>query len=207
MASRKVRFMRFESVGPSAVRAIRQREFLKDWIRLYARQSGIPPMAEFEPARIGDEMPDLMIYDVEYIESEPHYRVTHEGRRLIDAYGITGIGQHLQNTISPALWIYLEPIYRKCVSTALPVYSAFHVTDAEGRKVKYERLLLPFGTDGVVHNMMASIKAISEEGRFTNTNLMRPVNHDPKYTLRAVIDTGLAATSRHISIEGDVVEI
>lgn len=199
--------MHFESVGPSAVRAIRQREFLKEWIRLYARYGRLPPVNEFEPARIGDEMPDLMIYDVEYIDNEPRYRVTHEGRRLIDAYGITGKGQHLHITISPALWIYLEPIYRQCVSVALPVYSAFHVTDAEGRKVDYERLLLPFGTDGVVRNMIASIKAISEDGRFTNTGLMRPVNHDPKYTLRAVIDTGLAAPSPHISVEGDVVEI
>jgi hypothetical protein len=55
--------------------------------------------------------------------------------------------------------------------------------------------------------MIASIKSICIEGRFVNKNLMRPVNHDPKYTLWAVIDTGLAAASRHISIEGDVVEI
>jgi hypothetical protein len=199
--------MLFESVSPSAVRAIRQREFLKEWLRLYSRHGRLPPVAEFEPARIGDEMPDLMIYDVEYVESEPRYRVMHEGRRLIDAYGIVGKGKHLQNTISPPVWVHLEPIYRQCVSVALPVYSAFHVSDAEGRKVEYERLLLPFGNDGVVRNMIASIKAISEEGRFINTNLMQPVNHDPKYTLRAVIDTGLATPSRHIAIEGDVVEL
>ena len=81
------------------------------------------------------------------------------------------------------------------------------MTDAEGRKVEFERLPIPFGADGKVQNMIASIKAISEEGRFTNTNLMRPVNHDPKYTLRAVIDTGLAAPSHRIRVEGDVVEI
>jgi hypothetical protein len=67
--------MQFESVGPSAVRAIRQREFLKEWIRLYARHGRLPPVSEFEPARISDEMPDLMIYDVEYIDAEPRYRV------------------------------------------------------------------------------------------------------------------------------------
>jgi hypothetical protein len=199
--------MQFKSVDTSAVKAIRQREFLKEWLRLYARRRRLPPVAEFAPARIGEEMPDLMMYDVEYIDSEPRYRVTHEGRRLIDAYGVSGKGRHLQNTVSPALWIFLEPIYRKCVEAALPVYSAFHVTDKEGRDVEYERLLLPFGADGKVLNIIGSLKAISVEGRFINTNLMQPENHDPRYTLRAVIDTGLAAPSRHISIEGDVVEI
>jgi hypothetical protein len=203
----RLRFMHFDSVGPSAVRAIRQREILREWIRLHARQGGLPLQAGFEPARFSDEMPDLMFYDVEYIGGEPRYRVIHEGHRLIDAYGIVGKGRHLQDTVSPPVWAWLEPLYRKCVSVALPVYSAFHVTDREGRKVDYERLLLPFGANGVVRNMIASLKAISEEGRFTNTNLMRPVNHEPKYTLRAVIDTGLAVPSSHIAIEGDVVEL
>jgi hypothetical protein len=199
--------MIFESVNPSAVKSIRQRDFLQEWIRLYARQRALPPVAAFKPARIDDEMPDLMFYNVEYVGDEPRYRVTHEGQRLIDAYGITGIGRHLQDTVSPPVWAYLEPIYRKCVSTALPVYSTFHVADAEGRKVDYERLLLPFGEGSVVQNMVSSLKSISEAGRFVNTDLMSPVNHDPKYTLRAVIDAGLSSPSRHISIAGDVVEL
>jgi hypothetical protein len=199
--------MNFESVNPSAVKSIRQRDFLKEWTRLYARQRTLPALAAFEPARIDDELPDLMFYNVEYDGSEPRYRVTHEGRRLIDAYGITGIGRCLQDTTSPPVWSYLEPIYRKCVAVALPVYSTFHVTDAEGRKVDYERLLLPFGEGGSVHNIIASLKSIAEAGRFINTDLMRPINHNPKYTLRAVIDAGLSPPSRHISIEGDIVEL
>jgi hypothetical protein len=196
--------MSFESVGPSAVRAIRQRDFLKEWFRLYAREQALPA---FEPARIGEEMPELMFYNVEYVGSEPRYRVTHEGRRLIEAYGVSGIGHHLHETLSPALWLHLEPIYRKCASIALPVYSIFQVTDTERRKVEYERLLLPFGEGSAVQNIVASVKTISVEGRFINADLMSPVNHAPKYTLRAVIDTGLSSPSRHISIEGDVVEL
>jgi hypothetical protein len=199
--------MNFESVGPSAVRAIRQRDFLKEWFRLYVRQQALPAFAAFEPARIGEEMPELMFYNVEYVGAEPRYRVTHEGRRLIEAYGVSGIGRHLHETLSPSLWLYLEPIYRKCVSVALPIYSVFQVTDAERRKVEYERLLLPFGEGSAVQNIVASVKTISVEGRFTNADLMSPVNHKPKYTLRAVIDAGLSSPSRHISIEGDVIEL
>lgn len=104
--------MIFETVSPSAVRSIRQRDFLKEWIRHYARQSALPSLAEFAPARISEELPDLMFYEVEYVDAEPRYRVTHEGERLKDAYGITGIGHHLHNTISPPVWVHIEPIYR-----------------------------------------------------------------------------------------------
>lgn len=197
--------MIFESLSPSAVRSIRQRDFLKEWIRLYMRLGTLPSVAAFAPARIDEEMPDLMFYDVEYVGAEPRYRVTHEGQRLIDAYGITGIGRHLQDTISPPVWVYIEPIYRKCVSTALPIYSTFQVRDEEGRKVDYERLLLPFGAGGGVQNLVTSLKPISEEGRFINANLMHPDDHAPNYTLRAVISNGLSGPSRPSSIEGDVV--
>jgi hypothetical protein len=199
--------MNFESVNPSAVRSIRQRDFLQEWIRHFARQRSLPSFAAFKPARIDDEMTDLMFYNVEYVEAEPRYRVVHEGRRLIDAYGITGIGRHLQDTVSAPVWAYLEPIYRKCVTVGLPVYSTFHVTDTEGLKVDYERLLLPFGEGSNVQNIVASLKSIAETGRFTNTNLMRPINHAPVYTLRAVIDADLFSPSRHISTLGDVVEV
>jgi hypothetical protein len=197
--------MIFQSVSPSAVKSIRQRDFLKEWMRHYAPERSLPSFAKFKPARIEDEKPDLMFYEIDYVDREPRYRVTFEGHRLIDAYGISGLGRHLQDTISPGIWVHLEPIYAKCVAAALPVYSTFQVTDTEGRKVDYERLLLPFGESGIVHNMITSLQSICEEGRFVNTGLMRPDNHDPKYTLRAVIDGGLSAPSRPTAIAGDIV--
>lgn len=199
--------MIFESVGPSAVKSIRQRDFLKEWLRHYAPKRALPAFSAFQPSRIGEEMQDLMFYDVEYAGAEPRYRVTHEGQRLIESYGVIGKGRFLQETISPPVWIYLEPLYAQCVSTALPIYSSFHVMDAEGRRVEYERLLLPFGEGRTVRNMVASIKPICAEGRFTNTGLMQPANHDPHYTLRAVIDAGLTAQSRQMGIDGDVVSL
>jgi hypothetical protein len=45
--------------------------------------------------------------------------------------------------------------------------------DVQGNAVIYERLLLPFHHDGRVHQIIASLKAISEEGRFEITDLLR----------------------------------
>jgi hypothetical protein len=183
--------MHFESATPSIVRSIRQRDFLNEWIRLYMRTQQLPVRNAFLPARIEDEMPELVFYDVETVDGVPHYRITHEGDRLIDSYGVSGIDRVLQETIDPAVWFYLEPIYQTCITTRLPIYTIFNVDDIEGRRVDYERLLLPFGEAGRVINMIASLKSISSEGRFVNKDLMRPADHDPQYTLRAVIDRDL----------------
>lgn len=199
--------MIFENVSPSAIRSIRQRDLLKEWLRHYLPKRTLPAFAAFRPERIDDEMPDLMFCALDDVGGEPRYRVLHEGKRLTDAYCITALGRHLQDVFDPAVWMYLEPIYARCVSAALPVYSAFHVTDTEGRQVDYERLLLPFGENGSVQNIVASIKSICAEGRFVNAGLMQPANHAPQYTLRAVVSAGLTAPARHAGLDGDVVSL
>lgn len=199
--------MHFESLGPSAVRSIRQRDFLNEWLRLSARTQQLPLRDDFNPARIEDEMPELMFYDVETVGSTNYYRVIHAGSRLQDSYGTDSIGRVLQETIDPSVWFYLEPIYQICVSRRLPVYTIFNVDDVEGRKVDYERLLLPFGEKGEVKSIIASAKSISPDGRFVNKDLMRPTNHDPKYTLRAVIDRDLTHRPPLRPSRDDIVEI
>jgi hypothetical protein len=84
------------------------------------------------------------------------------------------------------------PIYETCAERALPVYSASLIDDMDGRAVAYERLLLPFSSDGDVTNILASLKTISEDGKFEINNLLRHPDKLPKYKLRAVIDRQLA---------------
>ena len=50
----------FASADPSIVKSIKQRDLLNTWLRLYARNQSIPRMSEYQPARIEDELPDLV---------------------------------------------------------------------------------------------------------------------------------------------------
>jgi hypothetical protein len=199
--------MYFESIGPSAVRAIRQRDFLNTWLRFYVRRRELPALADFQPACLDEERPDLMYYDIERDGDLIRYRATFAGKRLIDSYGFSAVGHSLQDLLAPAIWNHVEPIYRACVEQALPVYSTFTVVDVQGRQVDYERLMLPFGEGCKVRSMIASIKSICIEGRFVNKDLMRPEDHAPKYSLRGVIDRDLAGARQQPTPAHDVVEI
>ena len=55
----------FQSANPTIVKSIKQRDLLNTWLRLYAREQRMPRMAEYQPARIEDELPDLVSTRVE----------------------------------------------------------------------------------------------------------------------------------------------
>lgn len=198
--------MDLESVSPSAVRSIKQQDFLKVWFRTFEKARQLPSLASFEPSRLDDEKPELMYYDVVNVADDIRYRVTFAGSRLIESYGFSAVGRDLQDLLSPAIWAHAEPLYDHCVGRRMPTFSAFAVVDARGDTVNYERLLLPFGDSSGVHQIIASIKSISVEGRFVNTDLMRSRGHDPDYSLRAVVDH-IAPIAPRVAWTDDVVEI
>jgi hypothetical protein len=198
--------MTFDSVSPSAVRSIKQQDFVKVWFRIFEKTGQLPCLAAFQPSRLEEEKPELMYYDVVRAGDDIRYPATFAGSRLIEAYGFSAVGRDVQDILSPVIWQHAEPLYDTCVSSRLPIYSIFTVTDLNGGAVDYERLLLPFGTGNRVEQMIASIKSISVEGRFVNANLMRSKDHAPVYRLRAVIDV-LASTAPAESWADDVIEI
>ena len=59
--------MEFQSAQPSIVKSIKQRDLLNNWLRLYAPKQTIPHMSEYQPARIEDELPDLVFYTADTI--------------------------------------------------------------------------------------------------------------------------------------------
>ena len=200
-------YMQFESVSPSAVRSVRQQDFLKVWFRIFNKTGQLPSLGSFEPSRIEDEKPELMYYDVVRTADDIRYPVTFAGSRLIEAYGFTAVGRDLQDILSSSIWAYVEPLYDQCVLREMPVYSIFTVVDLRNDVVAYERLLLPFGETNVVQQMIASIKSISTEGRFVNVDLMRSKDHDPQYSLRAIVDQGAPNLAPKGVWADDVVEI
>src|SRR3954468_2073844 len=52
----------FASAAPSVVKSIRQRDLLNTWLRLYARQQTAPAIWEYQPARLEEELSDLIYY-------------------------------------------------------------------------------------------------------------------------------------------------
>jgi hypothetical protein len=198
--------LEFESANPTIVKSIKQRDLLNTWLRLYARDQRVPRMAEYEPSRIEDELPDLVYYTVEAARQPPRLVIDSDGTRMSSAYGNTGKGRYLDDYLGPRLTPIVMPVYFECIKRGLPIYTIAHVDDSYGRIVAYERLLLPFSESGDVSHIIASLKTISEDGSFEIRNLMRGNDTLPTSKLRAVIDRDLFHRAPGRIPAGDVIE-
>jgi hypothetical protein len=196
----------FESARPSIVKSIKQRDLLNTWLRLYSRAQSMPRMAEFQPERLEDELPDLVFYTVDATSTPPRLTIQSDGTRMSSAYGHTGKGKFLDEYLGPRLAPIVMPVYDRCIARKLPVYTIAHIDDIYGRVVAYERLLLPFSDGGDVTHILASLKTISEDGGFEIRNLMRGNDSLPTPKLRCVIDQDLFHRAPGRIEAGDVIE-
>ena len=89
------RALEFESANPTIVKSIKQRDLLNTWLRLYARAQLLPRVAEYQPERFTEELPDLVFYTVDAAHSPPRPMIQSDGTRMSAAYGYTGKGRYL----------------------------------------------------------------------------------------------------------------
>ena len=83
----------FQSANPTIVKSIKQRDLLNTWLRLYARDQRAPRMDEYHPARLADELPDLVYMSVDTAQEPVRLMIDSDGTRMSTAYGNTGKGR------------------------------------------------------------------------------------------------------------------
>ena len=199
--------MDFESANPTVVKSIKQRDLLNTWLRLYARDQKLPALAEYQPERIDDELPDLVFFSVDATQKPPHIIIDSDGTRMASAYGHTGKGRRLEEYLGPRLAPLVMPVYYESIRRRLPAFTIAHIDDVYGRIVAYERLLLPFSEhDGAVTHILGSLKTISEDGGFEIRNLMRGNETLPVPKLRTIIDRDLYHRAPGRIPSGDLLE-
>jgi hypothetical protein len=199
--------MDFESANPAVVKSIKQRDLLNTWLRLYARDQKLPALAEYQPERIEDELPDLVFFSIDATQKPPRIIIDSDGTRLASAYGHTGRGRRLEEYLGPRLAPLVMPIYYECIRRRLPAFTIAHIDDVNGRIVAYERLLLPFSDrDGTITHIIGSLKTISEDGGFEIRNLMRGNETLPVPKLRTIIDRDLYHRAPGRIPSGDLLE-
>jgi hypothetical protein len=170
--------LEFESAQPSVVKSIKQRELLNHWLRVATRHRPLPLIDDFQPHRFGEELADMMGFDVAGEGDTARFVITQEGATLTATYGNEHVNpsertnRYLDDAIGPERYANVVATYRACLKHKRPVYSISMVQDADDKDVSYERLLLPFGRNDAVEQIVGSYKSISFEGGFKVNNLM-----------------------------------
>ncbi len=160
--------MRFDAISVQAVKAQSQRNLALHWQALQARL-GLPSFTDFAPGDRAHDPRSLLVWTIDQQNGERTYRHLYGGDYVFEAFGadatIESVPDRLRNIFKSGL--------DECVTSASIVYMSIATLDAAGHRVDCERLLLPFGSDGEVTHIMASLQLVSVEGSFERRSIVR----------------------------------
>jgi len=179
--------MQFTSSRPDVVRSSNQRWLLSYWGRLRGTRP-LPMWQGFEAEELAAMAENLAFNDVVGSDGNARFLIRYHGRRIAEACGMVCEGKFLDEVLPPQYSEAALSTYHRVLVTKLPVYTVADMRDRHGRIVHFERLLLPFGRDGVaVDRILASLETVSPEGVFDNNDLMRSAPKPPAFALCVTI--------------------
>ena len=180
--------MDFMKAGPEVVQSVNQRWLLKQWKRL-RNGSPLPFWQHLPVDDLTRMLETLMFCDLVPDADGGRFLIRYLGQRIALSYGGDFSGRYLDEAL-PKIWRdNALTTYRKAIDGKRPVYNAVDTRDRDGRLVHLERLLLPFSRDGATADrILASIEAVSLEGRFEQENLGRSPHATGNCALVATIE-------------------
>jgi hypothetical protein len=148
------------------IRSISQRALAAYWQRLSAESRAIPSFRRFQPEERLHDPKQLAVWKVEAGGEQPVFRALYRGRLLDQAFNYGWVGKTLEEVVPPGMRDVVVGASNECARTASAIYSVIRTFDHEHHAVDLERLLLPFGENGRVEQIVASLQLISPEGSF-----------------------------------------
>ena len=179
--------MQFAGSQSDIVRSSNQRWLLSYWDRLHDT-CPLPMWQGFEAEELAAMAGNLSFNDVVGSDGNARFLIRYHGRRIAETCGTVCEGKFLDEVLPPQYREAALATYHRVLVTKLPVYTVADMRDRHGRIVHYERLLLPFGRDGVVvDRILVSLEAINPEGVLDNNDLMRSTPKPPAFALGVTI--------------------
>jgi hypothetical protein len=185
--ARGIFHMQFTTSRPDIVRSDSQRRLLAHWNSLRGA-APLPIWQGLDETLMGASA-DLSLTEIVAAGDILRFQIRFHGTRLAELYGRTScVGKFLDEVLPPAYSEAALGTYRQAVATSLPVYTVADMRNREARIVHYERLLLPYGSDGVTADrILASLEIVSPEGEFDHRELMKSPEKGPAFAFLTTI--------------------
>jgi len=181
--------MQFAVAQPDIVRAINQRWLLVFWNR-HLGVHRVPRWQAVETENLSRMADNLSFLDVIVGTATPRLQIRSHGAVVGRVFGAPDCrGKFLYDSMPEAARAQKLLPYRQAVNSGRPVYTVHDMTDRQGRLVHYERLLLPFSSDGErVDRILTSFEFVSPDGAFDSRGLMDMQTTPPELRLSATIE-------------------
>jgi hypothetical protein len=163
--------LNFENGTVHRIRSISQHGLAVAWARL--AKGGLPSFDQFDPDPRVHDPKQLAVWKVESNNAETVFRALYRGNLIDEAFNDGWIGKTLTEVTPPSLQPAIISASHQCAKSGCAIYTILKTYDGEGFAVNLERLLLPFGKDGCVQVIVASLQLISLQGTVNRRNAVR----------------------------------
>jgi hypothetical protein len=191
--------LNFENGTVHSIRSVSQRALAASWARLC--NEGLPSFDQFDPEPGIHDPKQLVAWKVEIKDGQLVFRALYRGRLVDEAFNDGWAGKTLREVTPPSLQPAIIGASDHCVSTGCAIYAVLRTYDGAGFPIELERLLLPFGTNGRVKIIVASLQLTSLE----RTVERGKVAKDFEAHTEAVVSMRISAASINKSVSKSVV--
>jgi hypothetical protein len=156
--------MAFKVVPYWTIKSATQLALATYWDKLAAGRR-FPTFAELKLEPGLHDPRQLVAWNIEGEGRLRKFRALYQGENVLEAFNSAWAGKTMEQVVPMSLRKVTLEGARECATTGCIVYSIFSTIDSCDTRVDCHRLLLPFGQDGKVQQMLASLQLTTTQGR------------------------------------------
>jgi hypothetical protein len=187
----------FENGTAHSIRSVSQRALAASWAAL--GKESLPSFDLFDPDPGVHDPKQLVAWKVEVNGVQLNFRALYSGRLVDEAFNDGWAGKTLREVTPPSLQSAIIGASEHCVSTGCAIYTVLRTYDGTGSPIELERLLLPFGKNGRVKIIVASLQLLSQRGTVERRKIAKEFEAQSEVILSIRISAGSINNSQPVA--------
>jgi hypothetical protein len=149
--------MTLKLISSEAIKSPSQRALTDYWDRLAAGRR-FPVFTELDATALSHDPKQLVVWSVEGKRPRQKFRALYQGENVSQAFNSDWAGKTMEEVVPMSLRRVTLDAAKQCAGTGAAVYMIISTIGPNGQRVECHRLLLPFGRDGAVEQILASLQ-------------------------------------------------
>ena len=163
--------MPYKLISPQAIRWISQRALADYWDRLAAGRP-FPAFTELKSEPGMYDPKQFVVWNVEGQGRQQKFRALYQSENVAEVFNSSWFGKTMNEVVPISLRRFTMEAAKECVTSGCLVYTIVSTIDTNGHRVDCEGLLLPFGRNGLVEQILTSLRLKSIQGRVQRKKIL-----------------------------------
>ena len=154
-----------------AIKWVSQRTLADYWDRLAAGRP-FPAFTELKSEPGMYDPKQFVVWNVEGQGRQRKFRALYQSENVAEVFGSSWLGKTMDEVVPMSLRRFTLEAARECVASGCLVYTIVSTIDTNGHRVDCEALLLPFGRNNSVEQILTSLRLKSVQGRVQRKKIL-----------------------------------